>query len=219
MESRRAGQQTDGAGGRGRLGRLLRLLALLLVVLENDSHRHAELHRVADLLEEHDWQRRSQDQAGIVRGVGKVRRIHRDVPKLGAGAGDEEDGLLVVEAEQRILALLVRSEAELERGVHVVPVRKHVEGDERAEHRTEVRVEGAKYDAEARRRRAVRHHVQHRAKRGGLAEQPRREPIRSVESLRDDIGADGEPPVVHRVVVAHEGQHDPHVPDDIRRPE
>ena len=49
MESRRAGQQTDGAGGRGRLGRLLRLLALLLVVLENDSHRHAELHRVADL--------------------------------------------------------------------------------------------------------------------------------------------------------------------------
>ena len=37
------------AGGRGRLGRLLRLLALLLVVLENDSHRHAELHRVADL--------------------------------------------------------------------------------------------------------------------------------------------------------------------------
>jgi len=214
--------------------------------------------RVCRLLEEHDWQRRSQDQAGIVRGVGKVRRIHRDVPcgevcprhqtpsprdqapprhwcigrgasdeeptlgssrvlsgplgssrvlsgplgqdvpKLGAGAGDEEDGLLVVEAEQRILALLersgwptsaplgssrsarrrvcaacallrhalcgecaaacalrhvrcgecaaakcitacallVRSEAELERGVHVVPVRKHVEGDERAEHRT-----------------------------------------------------------------------------------
>ena len=35
------------------------------------------------------------------------------------------------------------------------------------------------------------HHVQHRAKRGGLAEQPRREPIRSVESLgRRPIGGD-----------------------------
>ena len=102
-----------------------------------------------------------------------------------------------------------------ERRVHLEPVAEEVKGDEAGEAGHVLRVQPAEHEAEARRRRAVRHHVEDGAELGRLAERARGEAVGDVERLREQVGAERDLQRVERVGVADERERDPHVADQV----
>ena len=87
---------------------------------------------------------------------GKKGRRHAST-----SAGRSAAHLPIVEAQDWVGDVFVRAEPHLQRGVHLVPVREHVEHDQAGEREDEVRVQAAEDDAEACGRRSVRDHVEH----------------------------------------------------------
>lgn len=102
------------------------------------------------------------------------------------------------------------------RRVHVRPVAEDVERDQCAEVDEIGRVQVGEHDTQACRRRAIRHHVKHRAEKRGLVERARSVPIRRVEQRRDKVASERAAIVRDRKVESHQIERDPHVADDVR---
>mmetsp|Transcript_32755 Transcript_32755/g.81564 ORF Transcript_32755/g.81564 Transcript_32755/m.81564 type:complete len:256 (+) Transcript_32755:121-888(+) len=194
---------------------LLSLQMLLIIVLQDGGYRDVHLHYVGYLLE--DAYGRSQLPYDLHERIARqeVRDVHRHVPELRPRAHDEEHRLPVVEPEQAVLDLLVRAEAQLEAGVHVVPVGEHVERDEAAEGEEEVRVEVAEDDAEAGGGGAVGDHVEDGAEAGVLPQQPCGEAVGGVEALGDEVAAEGDAPVTQCTAIPDESEEDAGVADEV----
>ena len=123
--------------------------------------------------------------------------------------------LPVVEAEEWALHLLVRAAAQQQGGVHVIPMRAHVEHDERCEADDPIGVQPAQDNAQARRRRAVGDHVEHGTKRRRLLQKSRCEAISCIQQLADQVDSHGHAVVDERIVIPKEGEHHARVANQI----